>query len=360
MNNNATGHDLGPLEKELKEFISLKTQGLKESDNILIETKKGITLQKFKGIETHTLNPFIERIGEKVFQIKSNKTDTRESDENKEASNTWRKKESKTHKDTQQQISRIFYADFLGTSSITMEKNEDLDTYLISEKNNNLFLPLLHKYTSEQIENVEENFNIITKPHLIKERLEEITGPEYFKKNLLPFIEEKPSELEQPTWHTKNDYKGFLKQLLTRQRTKPAYANFSTKHGIKWANEIAAQGGGEGIIYIGSPNEIWIFKIKNEDIGKNTKTYINNTKQEPLHIYNSSIQNPPYTKSLYEEPFILTHIEQGITHPFFNGEPELITTDLNEAEKHMRKTNFHYFVENLIKKYEIATKEFKT
>lgn len=347
-------------------FISLK-----KGDNLIVEIWNQISLLKYENFEVGSTNPLDVRVNRhtSVFCIGNlfspNKDDPY------------------THKDPAKRIVKEARTEILGTHRLDFKLDKEFGIYLPSaEDHTDLYLRLAKKFGDGRIENCFDQLTFITEEKPLLKRLKEITRPEYFKENVLPFLENRLTNLEIPKWHSGGIIKKVSRMINSEDKRRPAYGKFNISVAHKWLNRVARDLEHGDFVYVGSKEEVYLLGIAKEEDGNVAMqgTYTTSTKpmlwfsnnylghmnrhdmERPLFKGEGSVNVAVYRTSnapgFSEEPFIFTAMgrEQCCKNTIFTGEPDIITGNLDEALTHFRTTDFKEF-EDVVREYAYKIKE---
>jgi hypothetical protein len=348
----ATNSKIHSLENRLfpvKETV----EPLQEGENILVEAGNQISLLKYESTRIGPQNPLLIRtnrhtsvycIGNILMPNENNPY---------------------THKDPSKRIIAKARAEILGTHRMDFTLDNEFGIYLPSaEGHTDLYLTLANKFGDGRIEEVFENITIITDESLLIRKLKEITRPEFFERNVVPFLEDQATDLEMPRWNTERNLLTRLVKMIKRNSNsrKPNYDKFTMSVAHNWLSNVAKNLEHGDFVYVGSKEEVYLLGVAkdNNDSLYMQGTYTTSTK--PMlwfsnnYLGNTSRMDVSYFGSkpvqLGEKPFIFNAIgrSQNCKNAIFTGEPEIITGDLSEALTHFRTTDFKEF-EDVVKDY---------
>ena len=151
------------------------------------------------------------------------------------------------------------------------------------------------------------------KPLDLVEKLKEITRSEYFERNVVPFLENKNTDLEMPKWVTKwNMITGLINRMRgNKDSRKPSYSNFNTWVAHDWLTRATKDQEHGDFVYVGSKEEVFLLGIaKNEDGSLYMQgTYTTSTK--PMFYFSRPVFLHPFL------PCIFPHIALCLLHRIF-------------------------------------------
>ena len=347
--------------------IKETVEPLQKGENILVEAGNQISLLKYEGDEVGSSDPLSVRMNRhtSVYCI-GNILMPSEND-------------PYTHKDPSKRITAKARVEILGTHRIDFNFDDEFGVYLPSaDSHTDLYLTLANKFGDGRIEKVFDNVTVIADESLLVKRLQEITRPQYFEQNILPFLENRVTDLEMPKWITNgNLLTGLVKMIKGNSDSrKPNYCRFNMSVAHDWLSNVAKDLEHGDFVYVGSKEEVYLLSVAKDDDGSLYMhgTYTTSAKpmfwfsnnylgymskfdmQRPMFKGNGSCNvaqyrtsNPPCFEG---QPFIFTAMgrSQNCKNSIFTGEPDLITGDLSEALTHFRTTDFKEF-EDVVKNY---------
>lgn len=205
-------------------------------------------------------------------------------------------------------------------------------------------------------------------------KLKEITRPKYFEQNVVPFLENRPTDFEMPKWISKDNILTGLAKMIkgSSDLRKPNYKKFDSSVGNDWLFNVTKDLEHGDFVYIGSKEEVYLLSFEKEDREVAKPFWFSNNylgamnkfdMEKPLFKGNGyydfteyRTSNPP---SFNKKPFIFTAMgrNQDRKNSVFTGEPDLITADLSEALSHFKKTDFKEF-DDVVKNYANKLSEF--
>jgi hypothetical protein len=337
---------------------------LDKGKNILIQTGNKISLLKYYGVEIGNKDPLLVRMNRHTsiqcmnFLFPENKDDPY------------------IHKDLSKRIIEKARLEILGTHRLDFTLDEEFDFYMPSANDNtDLYLTLAQKYGDGRIEPYFDEISTTIDEKLIIKKLKEITKPNYFEQNILPFVENRETNLEMPKWNSKiNFFKNLMRKKIDKR--KPTYLKFNSYIGKEWLSNVAKDLSFGNFVYVGSKEQVYLLGVAKNHDGSlyNQGTYTTSTKpmlwfsnnylghmnnfdmQRPLfkgngpcNVAEYRTSNPP---SFNGNPYIFSAIgrNQCCKNSIFSGEPQLITGDLSEALDHLKTTDFNEF-EDVVKLY---------
>ena len=369
--NNALAHRKKTEDISFQNLPISLTQSLdtiQKGENILIETENKTTLMKYEGAKLGSQDPLRIRTNRNTSLVcMGNLFMPREDDPH-------------THKDPSKRIIKKLRAEILGTHRIDFIFDNEFEIYMPSAENHtDLYLTLANKYANGREENTYDGIRIILGENLIRKRLEEITRLEYYKRNIIPFLESRPTDLQIPSTKTdRNIFTGLIERIKgTKDARKHYFDSFNLIEGLRWLKNVANDLNHGDFVYVGSKEEVYLLGVaKNEwDSLYMQGTYTTSTK--PILWFSNNYLGPmgkydmekPIFKGVgnscnvaqyrtsgvpeFEgKPFIFSAIgrKQNCKNTIFTGEPDLITGDIEEAIYHFRTTNFAEF-EDIVRKY---------
>ena len=347
--------------------IKETVEPLQKGENILVEAGNQISLLKYEGAEVGSSDPLSVRMNRhtSVYCI-GNILMPSEND-------------PYTHKDPSKRITAKARVEILGTHRIDFNFDDEFGVYLPSaDSHTDLYLTLANKFGDGRIEKVFDNVTVIADESLLVKRLQEITRPQYFEQNILPFLENRVTDLEMPKWITNgNLLTGLVKMIKGNSDSrKPNYGRFNNSVAHDWLSNVAKDLEHGDFVYVGSKEEVYLLSVAKDDDGSlyMQGTYTTSAKpmfwfsnnylghmskfdmQRPMFKGNGSCNVAQYRTSnppgFEGQPFIFTAMgrSQNCKNSIFTGEPDLITGDLSEALTHFRTTDFKEF-EDVVKNY---------
>ena len=338
---------------------------LQKGENILVEAGNKITLLKYEGAEIGSSDPLDVRINRhtSVYCI-GNILMPMEND-------------PYTHKDPSKRITAKARAEILGTHRIDFTLDDEFGIHLPSaDSHTDLYLTLANKFGDGRVEKVFDNITIIADESLLIKRLQEIIRSQYFEQNVVPFLEDRTTDLEMPKWISNgNLLTGLVKMIQGNSDSrKPNYVRFNMFVAHDWLSNVAKNLEHGDFVYVGSKEEVYLLGVAKDDDGSLYKQGTYTTSTKPMlwfsnnylgHMNKFDMQRPmfkgngPYNVARYrtsnppsfdEQPFIFTAMgrNQDCKNFIFTGEPDLITGDLTEALSHFRTTDFKEFEDVII------------
>jgi len=340
---------------------------LQKGENILVEAGNKISLLKYDGLESGPADPLLVRVNRhtRVHCIG-----------NIFAKN---KDDPYTHEDPSKRIIEQAKVDILGTHKMNFTLDKEFGIYLPSaDMANDLYLNMANKFADGRIEKVSDKLNIISDESLLMKRLQEISRPQYFEQNILPFLENKPTNVEMPKWANAGVVLAAFKNLIKKSPNskKPYFGRFNMSVARNWLFDVTKDMDHGDFLYVGSKEEVYLLGVAKKNDGSlyMQGTYTTSTKpmlwfsnnylghmskwdmSRPMfkgsgscNVAEYRTSNPP---SFDEQPFIFNAMgrSQDCKNTVFTGEPDIITGDLSEALNHFRTTDFKEF-EDVVKDY---------
>jgi len=353
--------------KDIKKFlipITRQTDSIKPGQNILFDFGNRVSLMKFERFETGPTDPLSIRVNRhtSIYCMGNILIPSADS--------------PLTHENPQKRIDEKARAHVLGTHRIDFEPDPEFDIYLPSaEKHTDLYLDLANKFADGRIEKIHKKLDIMVGDDLITKRLNQITRPKYFKKNITPFLESRATNLEMPGWKEKKIL-GLFKIKSEEKRHQKAREKY---------DELSNELNEDNFIYIGCKEEVFLLGPSKEDnLYPDMQEWNGRKKVKPILFFSNNylgnLSRREADKPLFKPkdewekrvgggqeyrysdipgfdgiPFIFSAIGRikdcGCSkNNLFTGEPELITGNLDEALEHFETTDFSEF-KDIVTKY---------
>ncbi len=347
---------------------------LEKGQNILIQFGDSVSLLKYEGAEIGSSDPLRVRANRHTsIMCIGNILMPQEGD-------------PYTHKDPSKRITAKARIEILGTHRLDFDFDQEFGLYLPSaESHTDLYLTLANKFGDGRVEKTVDGVTVIADESLLVDKLKEITRPGYFERNVVPFLENRGTDLEMPKWVTKgNMITGLINRFKSNgDSRKPSYGSFNMWVAHDWLTRATKDLEHGDFVYVGSKEEVYLLGVaKDDDDGSlyMQGTYTTSTKpmlyfsnnflghmskfdmQKPMFRGSGSVNVAEYRTSsapgFEEAPFIFTSMgrKQDCKNSIFTGEPYVITGDLEEALQHFRTTDFKEF-EDVVKAYAHKIKE---
>ncbi len=333
---------------------------LDKGQNVLIQFGDTVSLLKYEGAEIGSTDPLNVRANRHTnIMCIGNLLMPRDND-------------PYTHRDSSKRITEKARVEILRTHRIDFDFDKEFGIYLPSAENHtDLYLTLANKFGDGHIEKTVDGVTIIADEGLLVEKLKEISRPQYFEKNIIPFIENRNTDLEMPKWGTKGN---IVTGLINRFRgngdlRKPSYGKFNMWVANDWLTRATKDLEHGDFVYVGSKEEVYLLSVAKNDDGSlyMQGTYTTSTKPM-LHFSNNylghmskfDMQRPMFKGSgscnvaeyrtsdapgFNGVPFVFSSIgrKQNCKNSIFTGEPDIITGNLEEALGHFETTDFKEF-----------------
>jgi hypothetical protein len=340
---------------------------LQKGENILVEAGNQISLLKYESAQVGSQDPLRVRMNRhtsitclgNLFRNDPN--------------------DPYTHKDPSKRITAKARAEILGTHRIDFTLDDEFGIYLPSaDSHTDLYLTLANKFGDGRVEKLFDNITVVADESLLVRRLQEITRPQYFEQNVVPFLESRTTDLEMPKWILNGNFlTGLVKMIKgSPDSRKPNYGRFNMSVAHDWLSNVAKYLEHGDFVYVGSKEEVYLLGVAKDDDGSLYMQGTYTTSSKPMlwfsnnylgHMSKSDMQRPMFKgdgpcnvaryrtsnpPSFDEQPFIFTAMgrSQDCKNSIFTGEPDLITGDLSEALTHFRTTDFKEF-EDVVKNY---------
>lgn len=364
------------ITSENKEVLSLDkmllpikqvTEPLEKGQNILVQFGDTVSLLKYEGFGIGSPNPLNVRANRHTSIMCLGNLFNRDPND------------PLTHKDPTKKIIEKARIEVFGTHRIDFNLDQEFGIYLPSaESHTDLYLTLANKFGDGHIEKTVGKINVIADEELLTEKLKEITRPQYFEKNVVPFLEDRNTELEMPKWVTKgNLITGLMNKLKGGDDSgKPSYSRFNMWVANDWLTDATKDLEHGSFVYVGAKEEVYLLGVAKENDKSLYMQGTYTTSTKPMlwfsnnylgHMSKFDMQRPmfkedgPCNVAEYRTfdapgfngtPFIFTAMgrSQDCKNSIFTGEPDIITGDLEKALGHFRTTDFGEF-EDVIKAY---------
>jgi hypothetical protein len=297
--------------------------------------------------------------------------------------------------DAQKDITEKAKIEIYATHRINFTFDEEFGIYLpSSDINTDLFLNLADRYKDGSIKRRYKQLSIISDEDSVRKRMQEVTRPDYFYNNILPFLENRETNLEMPksgnvleVKRRKNKDDSHSVNLVQKIANLFTDAEENIKHleeaslvgfdrsvGRDWLSTVAKELDHGDFVYIGSKEEVYLLGIaKNKDGSLyGEEGYIRSTKpllwfsnnylgkqshlMRELSLRLKEKEDNPSDYILLEppsvnlRPFIFSAMgrAQDYKNSIFTGKPDLITGNLKEALDHFKRTDFREFEDIVI------------
>lgn len=274
--------------------------------------------------------------------------------------------------------------EILGTHRMDFTFDVDMQLYLPSAQNHtDLYLDLAHEFRNGSVTRLVDTVSIVDDERAIKERLQQITRPAYFERNVMPFLEGRPTDLSMPSEKSTSIRTG-LTRLLTCHPylQKPLFFKFDTSQGLKWLANVAKDLNHGDFVYVGSQEEVYLLGVAKDESGELLMQGSDVASSKPVFWFSNNylsgvcakdVSNPSFhafrgcssgtpisqdIPSFNGKPFIFSAMgrEQDFKNMLFTGEPDIITGNVTQATNHFRHTDFAEFVD-VLHRYEQYLRE---
>lgn len=347
----------------IKKIIESSQKG----ENILVEIGNQFSLLKYDDVEVGSSDPLIIRMNRHTsVHCIGNILMPREND-------------PYTHKDPSKRITAKARLDILGTHRIDFNFDNEFELYFPSANSHtDLYLTLANQFKDGRVESFFDSIKVIADESLLMKKLKEITRPQYFEKNIVPFLENRRTDLQMPKWSKDRSFiSGLVKMIKGNSDSrKPNYSRFNLSVAHDWLSNVSKDLEHGDFVYVGSKEEVYLLGVAKDHDGSLYLQGTYTTSTKPMlwfsnnylgHMSKSDMQRPMFEgdgscnvaryrtsnpPNFEEQPFIFTAIgrEQDCKNHIFTGEPDVITGDLSEALSHFRITDFKEF-EDVVKMY---------
>jgi hypothetical protein len=379
-------NDYSILEKKLFDPIKVITDNLNKKENILVKRNNNYSLLKYDGIDLISNNPINVRVNRKVNIVCIGNFIRPDWAYEGEGEKKWQKERDNnplTHKNPAKRVVKKLITNFYGTHRIDFSYDSEFDIHLVNSDNNDLYLNIANKYANGDSKKLFDSIDLIVGDETIIKELSKITKPEYFKKSILPFIESRPTDLEIPKWHTNSDIITKALNFFKKKSIKPNYSKFDMSVGWNWLTNVTENMNHGDFLYVGSKKDVYLMgitKLNNKVVSQGTYT----TSTKPMLFFSNTFvgnmgvmdmkrrlwmgePNEPYNCGEYrssdppgfnKKPYIFSAIgrHQCCKLSLFDGEPDIITGNLNDALEHFQTTDFKEFID-IVEKYALKIKD---
>ncbi len=330
-------------------LLKQKIGSISEGQNVLLKVGNTYSLMKYEGYETEIESHSSHRrsryciinttIGDFYF------ADTKEK----------RHKLAERHRNEWRRHKGNVY----GTHCLDFVFDEEFEIYLPCSNDRDLFLTLARETSDGEIVPREDTIDIVMDDDLIKEKLQSIIRPQYFKSVVVPFLESKCTTFEIPRrrkrWFFRRANKFTLLNRFekdTQNLDHGAFVYVGCKEEIYLLGLTRCNNGGPYIqgTYLTSTKPIFYFS--NNYLHGISKYDAEKPKFDGDGLCNVVVCRTYDIPSFDGQPFIFPQIgrKQNHKNTIFTGEPQVITGNVDEALTHFATTDFAEFAD-IVEKY---------
>ncbi|MFT5360039.1 MAG: hypothetical protein ACI88L_000517 [Candidatus Paceibacteria bacterium] len=239
-----------------------------------------------------------------------------------------------------------------GTHMIKFVRDEEFDLLMPSSEISDIFLILAKESKDSEIESFTEDLRFILDDFRIEKYLSNVLPPNYVKNIIIPFMNGKATKLKIP-----GSVNLTLRNLLSK-KGRSLFAEYTekSKHG--------------DFVYVGCKEEVYLLGVaKHNGRLYMQGTYTTSTKpilyfsnnyinfiskhdaEKPKFRGEGSVNVAEYRTydipSFHSKPFVFPQIgrSQNCKNVIFTGEPEIVTSNIEEAIEHFVTTDFAEYSE---------------
>ncbi len=332
------------LESILGSFVD-ELEGLQKGDNIVICYQDNYYLIKYESFDLEE-EPWDRHRHSRFLTMGDMSLLVDDTEEEKEKTSNRMYHEHKRHK-----------LNVYGTHCLDLSFDEEFQIYLPSSSRRDLFLTLVNENKDGDFHLTDKNLKIVSKKEEVFDLISDIVRPGYFKKNIIPFLEGRVTDLKIP---------GKREKIF----------NFSDV--FSWRNSLYKflDGLDHGsFAYVGCKQEVYLIVVaKHDGVPYMQGTYT--TSLKPMFYFSNNYlefiskydaEKPKFEgdgpvnvaeyrtydiPSFKGKPFIFPQMGRGqnCKNVIVMGEPEVMTTDLAKALDHFKTTDFAEF-EDVVRRY---------